>query len=203
MKRHWRRVIIDFRESRAPITREARRCSKSRVYDLRLSRPSERRRQSIDKDCDSSLIDLRAISVHLKVNNRYTRVASGERCALLKRGIRLFDLSSKRVHRSPLWLSYRYRWSMDRGTMPIRRRHPGNVDGARRRRCRGAPTWSTLAPVFPLSLSHPLTPARGIKEKDIHRGGRSSPGQTATTLARRRSFARADSRVHRRVSGEQ
>jgi len=82
--------------------------------------------------------------------------------------------------------------------MPIR--GPGNVDGARRRRRRGAPTWSTLAPVFPLSLSHPLTPARGIKEKDIHRGGRSSPGQTATTLARRRSFARAESRVHRRVS---
>jgi len=89
---------------------------------------------------------------------------------------------------------------MDRERMPIRGRHPGNVDGARRRRRRGAPTWSTLAPVFPLSLSHPLTPARGIKEKDIHRGGRSSPGQTATTLARRRSFARADSRVHRRLS---
>lgn len=51
-------------------------------------------------------------------------------------------------------------------------RHPGSADCARRRTRRDAPTWS-LAPVSSLSLSLARS-ARGIKEKDIHQGGRSS-----------------------------
>lgn len=53
-------------------------------------------------------------------------------------------------------------------------RHPGSADCARRWRRRDAPTWS-LSPVSSLPRSlRPSTSARGIKEKDIHRGSRSS-----------------------------
>lgn len=60
----------------------------------------------------------------------------------------------------------------DSRTTTILAWHPGSADCARRRTRRDAPTWS-LAPVSPLSLSLARS-ARGIKEKDIHQGGRSS-----------------------------
>lgn len=63
--------------------------------------------------------------------------------------------------------------SSDQIATTILVRHPGSVDCARRwRRRRDAPTWCSCQ--VSLSLAYPLTSARGIKEKDTHRGGRSS-----------------------------